>query len=151
MRQINVKKVWSNYVRITFYIFVSQWLGKFSLLFVYIFCCSLIEQRNLHLWHSRDCSNCWPHNLGALEKTLLAQHSWGAVYSSRQTLGGCPCPPWSRGRAMPPLSPRPNQPAWCYKPFTEPQFVCLLNGGSIPFLPAKILYAAEIFNPSTLG
>ena len=81
---------------------------------------------------------------------MLVQHSWGAVLSSGQAWVGVLVQPDQLAllRLPDPLDQASLHE--CPNPLTEQQFVCLFYGESISFLPTKILYAAENFNPSTL-
>ena len=121
------------------------------MLFVHIICCSILSREMCTTWwRCKRCSNYWPHNWEALEKTLQTQYSRDPVYSSRQPLGRYPCPSWSRGRAMPPLLPGPSHPAWCSNPLQSHDCV-FIYWWSHPFHQLTNPLHRVIFNPSTPG
>ena len=102
------QKAWSNYDRTPFYIFVSWWLVYFAC-YLCISSLACTVQRSLHLWHSKCCTNCWPHSLVALEKTLAGsaplgdcpfiQTVAGWVYKALLVTGPCHILPKPQGIA----------------------------------------------------
>ena len=142
----------SHYVRIAFYMIVSQWWSKILPVICKQtdFYCLLIKQRYSALMTQQSAPIAGRTIWVLWRKTQAGSALLGCCPLIRIDLGRCPSPAWSTGPASPARPPGPSLPAWCPNPLTEQQFVCLPYGECVNFLPTKNPLRRGIFNPSTL-